>query len=200
MKILEIAIELGDSMGTHYKKKYNRQTRRLQKWDYGWNGKYFVTICTKNKQHFFGEIKSKKMFLNDIGNIANSFWLEITSHFKFVQLGKFVVMPNHIHGIVEIKKDRDWYFENPPPKIDPNDTRTIGQRRFQNQGSATLSSIIGSYKSIVSRTARKINPKFAWQYRFDDRIIRDDRAYNNISKYIEFNPRNWKDDRFFDSE
>jgi hypothetical protein len=71
---------------------------------------------------------------------------------------------------------------------------TIGQKRFQNQGKNTLSSIVGSYKSVVSKYAHPINPKFAWHGRFHDRIIRDQAAYQRIKNYILNNPKNWKGD------
>ncbi len=87
-----------------YKSKYRIQSTRAQWWDYGWNGAYFITICTKNREHFFGEIADGKMILSNAGIIADIFWHEISNHFLFVELGKFVVMPNHIHGILILDK------------------------------------------------------------------------------------------------
>ncbi|MCI1265576.1 MAG: hypothetical protein LKG19_03305, partial [Saprospiraceae bacterium] len=87
-----------------FKNKYRIPPSRLQTWDYGSNGSYFITICTKNREHFFGEIVDGEMQLNDIGKIAEQYWLEISNHFSFIELGNFVVMPNHIHGILIINK------------------------------------------------------------------------------------------------
>jgi REP element-mobilizing transposase RayT len=90
-----------------YKNKYRIATTRLQSWDYCWNGLYFVTICTKKKYHFFGEVIDGEMVLSKIGKLVEKYWNEIPLHFKFVKLNEFVVMPNHIHGIIVIDKNND---------------------------------------------------------------------------------------------
>lgn len=83
---------------------YRIPSARLRNWDYGSNAIYFVTICTQNREHYFGEITDGQMNLSDTGKMANRFWFEIPEHFPFVQLGEFVVMPNHVHGIIIIDK------------------------------------------------------------------------------------------------
>ena len=87
-----------------YHNKYRIKSTRLQNWDYGWNGAYFITICTHNREHYFGEIVDGKMKPTDIGELAEKYWHEIPKHFQFVKLHEFVVMPNHIHGIIVIDK------------------------------------------------------------------------------------------------
>jgi putative transposase len=87
-----------------YKNKYRIASARAPWWDYGWNGPYFITICTQNRKHFFGEIHDGKMALSHLGVIADILWHEIPNHTKFVKLGDFVVMPNHIHGILILDK------------------------------------------------------------------------------------------------
>ena len=89
-------------MSDKFKNKYTIQSSRLQGYDYSQNGMYFVTICAKDKEHFFGEIENETMNLSDIGKIAKEYWQEISKHFPFVNLDEFVVMPNHLHGIIEI--------------------------------------------------------------------------------------------------
>lgn len=84
--------------------KYRISSARLQHWDYGSDALYFVTICTQNREHYFGEIADGKINLSDTGKMASRFWSEIPNHFPFVQLGEFVVMPNHVHGIIIIDK------------------------------------------------------------------------------------------------
>ena len=91
-------------MPDKFQGKYRIASARLQSWDYGANGAYFITICTKNRKHFFGEIENHQMILNDIGKLAEKYWIEIPSHFPFIELGNFVVMPNHTHGILIIDK------------------------------------------------------------------------------------------------
>ena len=88
-----------------WQNKYRIPTARLQNFDYGQNGAYFITICTDRRKHFFGKVVHEQMCLNEIGNIAESIWLEIQQQFDFIELGNFVIMPNHVHGILIINKE-----------------------------------------------------------------------------------------------
>ena len=90
-------------MENRWKNKYRIPSARLEKWNYAWNALYFVTICTKEKIQFFGNIKNQKMNLNEIGYLVEKYWIEIPQHFNFIKSHDFVVMPNHVHGILEIK-------------------------------------------------------------------------------------------------
>ena len=87
--------------------KKTRKPIRLQKYDYANGGFYYVTICTHNKKHWFGEIQNWKMILSKVGDIANRYWQQIPNHFENVDLKEFVVMPNHIHGLIKIKNNHD---------------------------------------------------------------------------------------------
>jgi REP element-mobilizing transposase RayT len=89
-----------------FRDKYRIPSARLQHWDYGWNGSYFVTINTANRKHYFGVIIDGKMHLSEIGKLANKYWLEIPDHFPFVKLDVHQVMPNHVHGIITIDKPK----------------------------------------------------------------------------------------------
>jgi REP element-mobilizing transposase RayT len=91
-------------MTEKYRGKYRIPSARWEKWDYGWNGAYFVTICTRNREAYFGDCVDGKMNLSEIGELAEKYWKEIPDHFPFVQLGAYVVMPDHVHGIVIIDK------------------------------------------------------------------------------------------------
>jgi putative transposase len=193
-----------------FQNKYRNESARAQWWDYGWNGAYFITICTKNREHFFGEIRNGKMELSPLGVIADILWHEIPNHVSFVELGDFVVMPNHIHGIL-ILDNPDRAFVGPvvgtghalslQPSLQPDDETsiapTIGQNRFQNIGKNTVSSIIGSYKSAVTKHANRLGFENGWQSRFHDHIIRNDMEYQRISDYINNNPANWSEDKFY---
>ena len=88
-----------------YQNKYRTTSTRLQNWDYQWRGAYFITICTHNRAHYFGEINNDKMQLFNIGIIADVLWYEIKNHAHNVELGEFIVMPNHIHGILILNND-----------------------------------------------------------------------------------------------
>ena len=190
-------------MQNKFKNKYRILSTRLQTWDYSKNGAYFITICTQNREHFFGNIQNGMMQLSEIGKFAERYWLEIPEHFPFVELGNFVVMPNHVHGILIINKIDDLSLS------ESVETRqclvsttiklntTIGSSRFQNQGKNTISSIVGSYKSIVTKMSRQTHSNFAWQSRFHDHIIRNSQSFENIQNYIFENPLNWKNDKFY---
>ncbi len=175
-----------------YKNKYRIASARAQWWDYGWNGAYYITICTKNREHFFGEINNRKMNLSPLGVIANILWHEIPHHAQFVELGDFVIMPNHIHGILILDKP----INQQSPEQIPLES-TIGQNRFQNIGKNTVSSIIGSYKSAVTKHANRLEFENGWQSRFHDHIIQNDSDYQRISDYIIDNPQNWTEDKFY---
>lgn len=207
-------------MADKFQNKYRIPSARHPNWDYGTNGAYFITICTKNRQYFLGECEKGKMKLSTLGAITQGFWYEIPKHFPFVELGEFVVMPNHIHGVLILNKngfDENIETIDIIEPIDPVETghcpvstteyvstndKTIGQKRFRNQGKNTVSSIIGSYKSICTKHIHTAFPtmNFEWQSRFWDNIVRDDEAFNTISQYIVNNPMNWEDDKFFGEE
>jgi putative transposase len=91
-------------MAEKFRNKYRVPSARLQNWDYGSNGAYFITICTKGMQHFFGEVVDKKMILNSVGILAEEYWIEILKEFPYVEFGNFQIMPNHMHGILIIDK------------------------------------------------------------------------------------------------
>lgn len=203
-----------------YKNKYRIASARAQWWDYGWNGAYFITICTQNREHFFGEINEGKMALSHLGVIADVLWHQIPNHAKYVELGDFVVMPNHIHGILILDKPSGGIINMENDTDTANDTANVetghalslqtfqqtsdpiskssslGQNRFQNIGKNTVSSIIGSYKSAVTKHANRLGLKNGWQSRFHDHIIRNDAEYQRISDYIIANPGNWDSDKF----
>lgn len=197
-----------------YKNKYRVESARLQSWDYSSPGSYFITICTHGREHFFGAIKNGKMILSEIGKIAERYWREIPDHFSTVRLDEFIVMPNHVHGIIIIEKtatgETDPMNEQKrgigggigrdkalPCLYRTNKTNGITPpTRFQNQGRGTISAIVGSYKSICTKSIHKIdgNIQFAWQPRFYDVIIRTDDDFYRIKQYIKNNPSTWDDD------
>jgi len=191
----------------------NRKIIRLKNWDYRWEGSYFITICTKDKKHYFGKIINKEIKISKIGVIADILWYEIKNRAKNVELGAFVVMPNPIHGLLTVHGDgsgvdntdgdtASGLISYPDAHILSEDRTghaqlSVGQRRFQNIGKNSISSIVGGYKSAVTKHAHRLGFEFAWQTRFYDRIVRDERAYHTISEYIVNNPKKWGEDRFY---
>ena len=192
-----------------YKNKYRIKSIRAEWWNYGNNGFYFITISTKNRHHSFGQIKNEIMCLNEIGSLAYQFWDEIPQHFPFIKLDAFIIMPDHMHGILikndlGIDQDPEYINQDPEQTLQCNvstepDTRPpipthkpkdlLMAKISPKPGS--ISTIIRSYKSAVSKYARKINSNFAWHTSYYDHIIRNERAYNNIHNYINNNPANW---------
>ncbi len=189
-----------------YKNKYRSASARAQWWNYGWDGAYFITICTQNRKHHFGEIQNGKMILSPMGVLAYILWHEIPHHTQFVALGDLVVMPNHIHGILIIDKPEGMLHATSPQPLQP--VRTLHatsqqQQQPKNQKmsdispkSKTVSSIIRSYKSAVTFHGNRLGLENGWQSRFHDHIIRNDAAYQRISDYIVSNPENWGKDKF----
>ncbi len=158
---------------------------RLREYDYSQDGYYFVTACTKNRKCFFGKITGGKMVLNAIGQIAREFWLKIPGHFPFVQLGNFVVMPNHIHGIIII--------DNPVAACHGMPLR-FG--KFAKPVSHSLSMIVNHFKgSLKCWCNQNGHEYFLWQPLFYEHVIRSEGSLENIHEYIEANPENWDRDR-----
>jgi REP element-mobilizing transposase RayT len=152
-----------------------------------------------------------------VAAIADLLWQEIPHRHPYVKLGEFVLMPNHLHGILII--DRPPKLSDPAPDDNPlashipwldmdrlqapadlrfNDPirSNPGQKRFRNPGKHTLSTIVGGYKSAVSKHARRMGLEFGWQLRFHDRIVRDQGELDRITRYIRNNPKNWRYDWF----
>ncbi len=185
-------------MSQKFKNKYRIESARLQNWDYGWNGYYFVTICTCQHDPWFGEIVDGEMMLSEIGRIVNEYWQQIPEHFEYVRLDEFVIMPNHIHGIIIINKPDDGRMSDCRDAINRVSTTAGGFAGNKNPMiNENLSRIIRWYKGRVTFEARKIQTLFAWQSRFHDHIIRDDDAYHKIAEYIRYNPAKWAEDKFY---
>lgn len=158
----------------------NRQSIRLKSYDYTNNGYYFITICCINRLPLFGHIDNGKMMLNECGQIAHDTWLDNENKRKNVQLHDFIIMPNHMHAIIEIQEK----LEN------------VHQNKFISQ-SNTLGSIIRGYKSSVSGQLKHIFNHSIWQKNYYEHIIRNEQSYQMISEYIQNNPKLWEQDRFY---
>ena len=201
-----------------YKNKYRTQSLRIANWDYGQNGAYFITICTSDRVCYFGDIKNKKTMLSPLGVIADILWYEIKNHAKNCELGEFVVMPNHIHGILILNADATatgsttamagatatvetrhalslHHHHQPIQPTQRTPKSPIGKNRFQNQGKNTVSSIVGAYKSAVTKHAHRLGYEFQWQRNYWEHIIRDENEYRRIAQYILDNPKKWALDK-----
>ncbi len=164
-----------------------RKSNRWVGYDYSQDNLYFVTSCVKDRICCFGEIKNHQMILNQNGLIAEKQWFWLAEQYSYLKLHAFVVMPNHIHGIIEIKRDyivgtgRDLSL-----RYNPN-----------HQKIKSLSELMGSYKTTTSKQIHLSgNVSFNWQRSFHDHVIRNEQAFERISNYIINNPLKWKEDRF----
>jgi REP element-mobilizing transposase RayT len=203
-------------MSDKFQDTYRIPSARADWWDYGNDAAYFVTICTQGREHYFGEIGHNRfvetqdfaslrmhkhnhphMNFTEIGEIACRYWTDIPIHFPFVRLDVFVVMPNHVHGIIIIdKKDHDQNVETQNfASLQAQISGNLQYNRFGPQ-SQNLASIIRGYKSGVKKYATMNSIEFSWQPRFYDHIIRDRNEYEQICQYIKTNLLNWKDDQF----
>lgn len=175
-----------------FKNKYRIASARLQTWDYGNCAAYFITICTANREHYFGEIENGKMLLSEIGIITEDEWkksVQIRPDMN-LSIGDFVVMPNHFHAIIGIGQN-EYNKKNMGDVMESN-----GQNRFGPQ-SKNLASIIRGFKSAVTTYARKNNILFNWQPLYHDHIIRDESEYQRIANYIQNNIAQWEKDKFY---
>ena len=189
-------------------KIHHRKSIRLKGYDYSREGLYFITICVHQRQCLFGEIVGvenfqpenfqplqQEMILNKAGTIANECWLEIPTHFPKAVLHEHIVMPNHVHGIIELTQD--------------GIANELNRNEFQKMIPRSIGSIVKGFKIGVTKWFRNnagivgaenfllLPPEKIWQRNFHEHIIRDEKSYQRISEYIINNPKNWKQDKFY---
>ena len=177
---------------------HHRRSIRLDGYDYSQEGLYFVTICTEKRDCLFGKISNGIMVLNEMGIIAYHEWLATPVIRKNVGLDVFVVMPNHIHGIIIIKESGRGGELNSPNNNE--EEGVFNTPRRLHSPSQTIGSIVRGYKSSVTGKINALqNAKgiVVWQSNYWEHIIRDERSYSNISEYIINNPTNWTTDKLY---
>jgi len=170
-----------------------RKNIRLRNFDYSSEFSHYITICTRDRQWFFGKIINGKMEYSPVGEIAGLFWSKIPNHFPHVILDEFIIMPNHMHGI--IKLDYRIGTCHGMSLLSPNEN--INQIQFNKFGhpvSGSVSMIINHYKSAVKRWCNSNGHEmFSWQSRYYDHIINEFKDLCRIRKYIKSNPDNWEE-------
>ena len=194
--------------------RHHRRSIRLKGYDYTSPGAYFITICTYQRQCLFGEIINGEMQLNKCGQIAAECWNEIPNHFRQTKLDNYVIMPNHIHGILVITDTPRRGMAMPCPYDRPRphgrgmalpcpygrqqDTQPLIKRQFGKPIAQSIPTIIGSFKSAVTKRiniVRHAKGTPVWQRNYYDHIIRDDASMQHIRHYIQNNPRSWQSDQ-----
>ena len=185
-----------------FKNKYRINSSRLNNWDYSIPWWYYVTICTKNMNFWFGEVKQGEMILSGAGKIVKEEWGRSKTIRENVDLDYYVIMPNHIHGIiiihaVETTRGVVSKSESEPLLNDETSHRLVSTTIKPN----SLGSIVGQFKSIVTKRVRSSGYKnFAWQLGFYDHIIRNEKDLHRIRTYIKNNPLKWELDEYYTEE
>lgn len=184
-----------------------RKPTRLKEFNYSANRIYYLTIYTKNRVPCLGTASDGQMHLSKIGEMAKKCWMNISDHFPGVEIMDFVIMPDHLHGILKIQKSDEnnviGHDENRWDRYNA-DLRNSHGEDMRNRHACSLQLkmarnhqklpvIIGSFKSSVTRMVRKsgYDPYFAWQKSYYDRIIRNEKELNTIQEYIKTNPISW---------
>jgi putative transposase len=181
-------------MSTYFKNKYRTTSTRLPDFNYGSGGDYFLIICARRRELFFGEIENDEVVLSQEGKIAEMYWREIPERFPNVILDEFVIMPNHIHGILTI--DSSLQSRDAINRVSTEVNKTGGVTGECNPmiKKGSLPFVIRWFKGRTSFEIRKINLDFEWQSRYYDHIIKDQKSFLNIQDYIRENPYKWVED------
>ena len=174
----------------------NRKRNRLEGYDYTKMGYYFITICTKNREHIFGNVADGVMVLNEYGKIADETWNDLKNHNNGIETDIHCIMPNHVHGIIAIVGNGSKPFPV-----------GNGSKPFRNNTSKinpSLSEIVRQFKTFSSRYINAYQKRNGlepfptlWQKSFHDYIIRNETDYLKIQRYIYENPMLWTDDIYF---
>lgn len=167
---------------------HRRHSIRLRDYDYSSGGYYFVTICTYGRICYFGDIRDCVVSLSPVGETAHQYWDDIPNHFDNVDIDEFVIMPNHVHGIIIINDDSVGARHGMP---------LHQTNKFGVSIPNSLSVIVNQYKSSVTRWCNQNTHPFVWQRNYHEHIIRNDADLDRIRGYIINNPINWKNDEDF---
>ncbi len=180
---------------------HHRRSIRLKGYDYTQAGAYFITICSHQREHVFGEIVNGEMKLNKLGLVAKQQWEKLPKRFPNIELGAFVLMPNHEHGIIQIIEQQRRGMAESLQNLDEESSRyapTENQQKFGKMIPNSIPTIVRSYKSAVAyriNLMRGVKAAPVWQRNYYEHVIRNDRELELITKYIDYNPLNWQLDR-----
>jgi len=177
---------------TLFRQTYRIESARLAGWNYTYCGWYFVTICVKDRQCVFGEIVDGEMQLSSVGKIVEEEWLKTAKLRSYVMLDAWVLMPNHLHGIIVLEKDDPGAVETSRGDVSETRRWRVSTPRLQPH---SLGSIINQFKGAATKRIRTTTvPDFSWQSRFYDHVIRSEKSLEKIREYILNNPMQWEMD------
>jgi putative transposase len=178
-----------------------RRSTRLKHYDYSQPGSYFVTICVKDMHCLFGQVRQEAMHLSQAGHHAQSIWLTLPDRFPGVRLDHYVVMPNHLHGIILIEETQAIAFEDAKRSAMPERFRRTDPSNIAAQPepyTAPLGEIVRTFKGAATYRIRTTGlPEFAWQHRYYDHVIRNEADLQRIRSYIVNNPARWEQDKLY---
>lgn len=190
--------------------RHHRRSIRLKGYDYSQAGLYFITICCQDMICRFGQVENDTMVLNEYGQIAYDEWMKTPEIRPNVKLHEFVVMPNHIHGIIQLldigrgelhsPDDNELHSPDDNESHSSDDNRGVCKTPLRGT-SQTIGAIVRGYKSSVTKQINLLRafdtPIKLWQRNYHDHIIRNEQSYHRISEYIKNNPAKWDDDKFY---
>jgi REP element-mobilizing transposase RayT len=185
---------MGGNEMTYDPQRHHRRSIRLKGYDYTQPGAYFVTICTRNRECLFGGIVDGKMRLNPLGDIVAACWHDLPNHYPHVQLDAFVIMPNHVHGIIVLLDPGD-VGAGLGPAPTTGGVPTSHPKTHRGHG---LPEIVRAFKSFSARRIneyRRTPGTPVWQRNYYEHIIRNERSLGRIREYIVNNPLQWELDR-----
>ena len=171
-----------------------RNSIRLKAYDYSQPGAYFITICTHKRKCLFGDIYDRRMSLNGIGRIVENEWIRTASLRPNIELDFFVIMPNHIHGIIIIHKNNG--YKGGSQHASTNRKQGVDSSKFKSP-SKSIGAIVRGVKSAVTGRVNKFNGtlgKKLWQRNYWERVIRNEFELQHIREYIQNNPIAWESD------
>lgn len=172
---------------------HTRRSLRLQGYDYSQAGGYFVTICTQDRQCLFGEVAGGKAVLTDAGRMTHAVWDGLRARFTTIEVDQFVVMPNHIHGIL-LLVGAQFIAPHTPNCNTPRHNTASSQGAINR--APTLGEIVRIFKAATARQIRLAGlQEFKWQRNYYEHIIRDEESLSRIREYIMTNPLRWELDR-----
>lgn len=177
--------------------KYKLKSSRLKNFDYSSSGFYFITICTYRHNNFFGKIINQQMELSKMGLITRQCIIDIPKHFKNVLIDEYMIMPNHVHLLLELTKSNVNSVETHHGASLQIRYQSYHFHRLAIKSNQTIPKIINQFKSAVTHQINHKTVFFAWQPRYHDIIIKNEKQYFTIKNYIKNNVINWEKDKFF---
>ena len=167
-------------------KEFHRRSIRIPGADYLRPGAYFITICAAYRRNTFGKVDEGKMILSPLGRVVRSCWVQIPEHFPAATINEYVIMPNHIHGIIALVVGARYIVRSDPA--------ARSKEQFQKPTRGTIPTIVRTFKAGVTRVARAklgIQDEMIWQSNYFERALRDGREVSLAIRYIAENPQRW---------